>query len=313
MWIFPSSLRRQGFLGMNRRNVSYINSYNTRSRYPLVDDKLKTKLQAKKFRLATPQLLGVVRYQYEVRSFEQMSKPLRGFAVKPSKGAGGKGILVIKDRDQDLYVKSSGSKIDIHDIKRHLSNILAGLHSLAGSPDVAIIEDLIRPAEMFEKLSYAGVPDIRVIVFNGYPVMAMLRLSTRASDGKANLHKGAVGVGLDIGTGQCLHAVQYSRRITRHPDTDLPLDSIAVPDWENLLLLAARSFEVTRLGYIGADLVIDAQHGPMLLELNARPGLSIQVANGLGLLPRLRRIEALDPDLMPCAEERVKFAMHTFG
>jgi hypothetical protein len=111
----------------------------------------------------------------------------------------------------------------------------------------------------------------------------------------------------------CLHAVQYSRRVTRHPDTDLPLDSIAVPNWKNLLLLAARSFEVTRLGYIGADLVIDVQHGPMLLELNARPGLSIQVANGLGLLPRLRRIEALDPDLMPCAEERVKFAMHTFG
>lgn len=298
---------------MNQRNVSYVNRYNTRSRYPLADDKLKTKLQAEKFRLATPQLLGVVRYQYEVRSFEQMSKPLYEFVIKPSKGAGGKGILVIKDRDQGLYVKSSGSRIDIYDVKRHLSNILAGLHSLAGNPDVAIIEDLVRPAEMFEKLSYAGVPDIRVIVFKGYPVMAMLRLSTLASDGKANLHKGAVGVGLDIGTGQSLHAVQYSRLVSRHPDTDLPLNNIALPDWKNLMLLAARSFEVTKLGYIGVDLVIDALRGPMLLEFNARPGLSIQVANGMGLLPRLRRIEGLDPDILPSPEERVAFAMRAFG
>jgi alpha-L-glutamate ligase-like protein len=313
MWIFPSDLRKQGFLGMNRRNVAYISRYNTRSRYPLVDDKLKTKLQAEKFHLATPQLRGVVRYQYEISSFQRTVEHLDGFAIKPSKGAGGKGILVITGRNSDLYGKSSGSSMSIHDIKRHLSNILAGLYSLAGSPDVAIIEDLIRPVEMFEKLSYAGVPDIRVIVFNGYPVMAMLRLSTRASDGKANLHKGAVGVGLDIASGQSLHAVQYSRRVTRHPDTDLPLDTIAVPDWKNLLLLASRSFELTRLGYIGADLVVDAHRGPMLLELNARPGLSIQVANGLGLLPRLRKIEQLDPDFSPSPEERVEFAMRTFG
>lgn len=297
---------------MNRRNVSYINTYNTRSRYPLVDDKLRTKLQTNKFQLATPQLLGIVRHQYEVKSFEMMSQPLHGFVIKPAKGSGGKGILVIIDRDQDLYVKSSGRRINIHDVKRHLSNILAGLYSLGGSPDVAIVEDLIRPAKMFEKLSYAGVPDIRVIIFNGYPVMAMLRLSTRASDGKANLHKGAVGVGLDIGTGQSLHAVQYSRRITMHPDTDLALDSIAIPDWKNLLLLASRSFEMTRLGYIGADIVVDAQRGPMLLELNARPGLAIQVANGQGLLPRLRKIEELDPDFSPGPEERVAFAMTTF-
>jgi alpha-L-glutamate ligase-like protein len=313
MWIFPTALRKQGFLGMNRRNVAYISRYNTRSRYPLVDDKLKTKLQAEKFHLATPQLHGVVRYQYEISHFKRTAENLDGFAVKPSKGAGGKGILVITGRDGEHYIKSSGKRIDIHGVKRHLSNILAGLHSLAGSPDVAIIEDLIRPVEMFEQLSFAGVPDIRVIVFRGYPVMAMLRLSTRASDGKANLHKGAVGVGLDIGSGQCLHAVQYSRRVTRHPDTDLSLDTIAVPDWKDLLVLAARSYEITKLGYIGADLVVDAERGPMLLELNARPGLSIQVANGIGLLPRLQEIERIDPDFVPSPEERVDFAMRTFG
>ncbi|MFP4650517.1 MAG: alpha-L-glutamate ligase-like protein [Desulfobacterales bacterium] len=312
MWIFPSALKKQGFLGINRRNFAYISRYNTRSRYPLVDDKLKTKLQAEKFSVTTPRLRGVIRRQYEIASFPGLVENLDGFAVKPSKGAGGKGILVITGRRGDLFVKSSGKTMDVHDVKRHLSNILAGLYSLAGTPDVAIIEDLIRPVEMLEKLSYEGVPDIRIIVFMGYPVMAMLRLSTRASDGKANLHKGAVGVGLGIATGKCLHAVQHSNRVTLHPDTGMALDDIAVPDWQNLLVLASRSHEITRLGYVGADLVVDRDRGPLLIELNARPGLAIQVANGTGLLPRLKKIEKLDPDLIPPAEKRVKYSMNAF-
>ncbi len=313
MWILPASLRKHGFLGINGRNVAYISRYNTRSRYPLVDNKLKTKLQAEKFRLSTPHLRGVIRYQYETAGFARLVEDLEGFAIKPSRGAGGKGILVITGRSGDRFVQSSGRAVGISEIRRHLSNILAGLYSLAGAEDVAIIEDLVRPVAMFEKLSYAGVPDIRIIVFRGYPVMAMLRLSTRASDGKANLHKGAVGVGLDIASGRCLNAVQYARRITRHPDTDLALDTIAVPDWRNLLVLAARCYEVTRLGYIGADLVVDKNRGPLLLELNARPGLAIQIANGSGLLPRLKTIEELDPDLTPGAEERAEFSVGAFS
>jgi D-alanine-D-alanine ligase-like ATP-grasp enzyme len=44
---------------------------------------------------------------------------------------------------------------------------------------------------------------------------------------------------------------------------------------------------MTGLGYIGADIVLDRLRGPVLLELNARPGLAIQVANQCGLLHRL--------------------------
>ena len=46
------------------------------------------------------------------------------------------------------------------------------------------------------------------------------------------------------------------------------------------------------LGYIGVDIVVDVNEGPMLLEANARPGLAIQIANGRGLLPRLEAIDA---------------------
>jgi hypothetical protein len=47
----------------------------------------------------------------------------------------------------------------------------------------------------------------------------------------------------------------------------------------------------TGLGYIGADVVLDARRGPMVLELNARPGLAIQLANRAGLMPRLDTVD----------------------
>ena len=153
-----------------------------------------------------------------------------------------------------------------------------------------------------------------MIVCRGFPVMAMMRLATHASDGKANLHQGAVGVGLDMATGRALNAVQFGQTVTQHPDTGQRLDELEVPDWDALLLMAARCYEVTGLGYLGTDIVIDRDKGPQLLELNARPGLAIQVANGAGLLPRLRRIDDLsDAELSAPAEERVRLSQSWFG
>ncbi|WP_417548538.1 alpha-L-glutamate ligase-like protein [Marinobacter segnicrescens] len=311
-WISPFRLRKAGILGMNERNVSYIARYNDRRSYPLVDDKLKTKLLAEEFDIKTPRLRQVVRQQHEISHFSDMAVDLEGFAIKPSKGSGGKGITVIQRREGDQYVKASGAHLTLGYLERHLSNILAGLYSLGGTPDVAIVEDLVRPTTLLSKFSFQGVPDIRIVVFQGYPVMAMLRLSTRASDGKANLHQGAVGVGLDIGSGHALNAVQFNRQILLHPDTGLPVSDIRIDDWDTMLVMAARCYEATGLGYIGVDLVLDEVEGPLLLELNARPGLAIQMANGKGLLPRLRNIESLKrPHFTP--EKRAAYSMTTFG
>ncbi|MDX1589924.1 MAG: alpha-L-glutamate ligase-like protein, partial [Oleiphilaceae bacterium] len=302
----------KGILGMNRRNVGYIARYNERRLYPLVDDKLRTKLTAELHQVATPELRFTVRTQHQIREFESSIRHFNGFAIKPSKGSGGKGILIIERREEGRFIKTSGASLSLEDVSRHLSNILAGLHSLGGRPDVALVEDLITPNAFFSKLSYEGVPDIRVIIFQGIPVMAMLRLATKASDGKANLHQGAIGVGLDLETGRCVHAVQYGRRVTHHPDTRVDLRTIEVPNWHKMLVLAAQCHELTGLGYLGADLVVDEQRGPLMLELNARPGLSIQVANGAGLLPRLRKVESLK--LIPREpEDRVAFAQKHFS
>jgi alpha-L-glutamate ligase-like protein len=302
-----SILRANGVLGMNQRNIDFIAGYNPRRLFPLVDDKLQTKTLAESAGVAVPRLIGVVREQHDVRDLADLLAAHDSFCIKPAKGSGGKGILVIVRSDQDGFYKPSGEVVSLSDIERHVSNVLAGLFSLGGSNDVALIEALIQFDNCFDGYSYEGVPDVRVIIFQGYPVMAMMRLSTHDSQGKANLHQGAVGVGLDIATGKAVRAVQFDQPVTHHPDTGKDLLSLEVPQWQCLLELASSCYEMCGLGYLGADLVLDRERGPLLLELNARPGLTIQVANNKGLLPRLKAVTAYAKAKKPMLE-RVEYA-----
>lgn len=306
----PKKLRSLGIVGMNKRNVRYIAQQNPRHLYPLVDDKLKTKELCSEHDIATPKLLGVCKTQGNTNELGEFLAGMQQFVIKPAKGSGGKGILVIVDRDGDDFIKPSGARVSLTDIKRHVSNTLSGLYSLGGKTDVALIEALVIFTDDFEGFSFEGVPDIRVIIYQGYPVMAMTRLSTHESDGKANLHQGAVGVGIDIATGKALNAVMHARPIEKHPDTGKRLRDLVVPHWHTLLTLSVQGFDTTGLGYMGADIVLDKNRGPLLLELNARPGLAIQVANGKGLEPRLQCAEEqarLHPSRS--VEERVDYAI----
>ena len=297
---------------MNARNLDFIGRYNRRKYFPLVDDKMKTKVLAQKYRMPVPQLFFTVERQHDIDDAVDRLQALPGFAVKPANGSGGKGIWVITERREADFVKPSGAVVSSDDLRRHMSNALAGLYSLGGKPDGILVEDLINRHPMFDGLSHEGVPDLRVIVFQGYPVMAMLRLATHASDGKANLHQGAVGVGLAIDSGRCTSAVQFNKHVEKHPDTGRLLSELVIPEWRAILELASSCYEMTRLGYLGTDIVIDRDRGAMLLELNARPGLSIQVANNCGLLPRLRHIEKLEDGPPKSPAERVAYSMQTF-
>ena len=317
MWLWerytsPFKLASLGIMGMNQRNVNYIGRYNPRKLYPLVDNKLKTKHIAVGAGVTVPKLIGTIQHQHEVGKIAAMVKEWSGFCIKPARGSGGKGILVIMRQENGLFYKPNGSSCTANDLERHISNILAGLFSLGGKPDFVLVEDLIHFDNVFDGYSFEGVPDTRVIIFKGFPVMSMMRLSTASSDGKANLHQGAVGVGICLRTGRALRAVQYNQPIRYHPDTSKDLFDLVVPHWMKLLNLAASCYEMSGLGYIGTDMVLDKLRGPMLLELNARPGLSIQIANAAGLLPRLRQIEKMGKVQMN-VDERVAYAMEHFG
>ncbi len=311
-FVRPSRLRELGILGMNNRNVGFIGSSNKRSLYPLVDDKLKTKRAALDHEIAVPELYGTIDHQFEVSRMVAALDAHERFVIKPAQGSGGRGILVIVDRKGPLYVKPSGVTIDASEVRRHASNILAGLYSLGGRNDQGMIEALIDFDDYLRVYSHEGVPDIRVVVFRGVPVMAMVRCATHDSDGKANLHQGAVGVGIDMASGRAVRAVQNGELVTTHPDTGAKFDQLAIPEWDTILDLASRCAEMTGLGYLGADIVLDRVRGPMMLELNARPGLAIQVANQEGLLHRLR-VAAEIADSTDDHATRISLAQERFG
>ncbi len=312
-FLSPRELKKYAVLGMNGRNINYIARYNSRHLYPLVDDKLQTKQAAQEAGIAVPELLGVIDSQWQLKGLEDLIGSWNRFVIKPTRGSGGKGILVIAGRDFDYYLKSNGSKLELSDIRRHINNILSGLHSLGGKPDRVMLESLIEYDAVFNDYTYEGVPDLRIIVFRGFPVMAMLRCSTHASDGRANLHQGAIGVGIDIVNGKSLFAVQHNQPIGQHPDTGKSFSDLQIPGWNHILELAAGCYEMTDLGYIGCDIVLDKHDGPVILELNARPGLAIQLASGLGLLKRLQYIESLEGEILELsARERVSYCQSVF-
>ena len=301
-----------GLLGINRRNCEYTLRYNPRRLYPLVDDKLRTKSLAIRAGIAVPELYGVVTTMHQTRNLGAILDAHPDAAIKPSRGSGGKGILVLAGRSREYYRRHDGTLLSAGEVTYHFSNILSGMFSLGGQPDQALIEYRVRFDPVFEAISYMGVPDVRVIVFLGVPVMAMVRLPTRMSGGKANLHQGAIGAGIDIRQGRTLTAVWRSAIVAEHPDTGNRIDGVEIPQWETLLDIAARCWEMTGLGYMGVDLVLDRDKGPLILELNARPGLSIQIANRCGLRKRLRTVET-DPGASGAAAARVAFARAHFG
>lgn len=302
-------LHEIGVLGMNDRNYSVIAKYNKRSLYTLVDDKVKTKKLANSIHINTPKMIGIIEYQYQVKDLLNIVRGYETFVIKPAHGSGGKGVLVIKKYDGENFYSASGEVLKFKDVYQHVSNTLSGLFSLGGKYDVALIEEAVNFSDVFKNFSYHGVPDVRVIVYKGYPAMVMMRLATKESGGRANLHQGAVGVGLDVQTGQTLNAVMHNKPILIHPDTGANLMDLKVPFWREHLIIGALAYDMTGLGYLGADIVLDKNRGPMMLEINARPGLAIQIANGRGLKNRLKEIDERFPTGLT-AEERVDFVLN---
>jgi len=305
-------LRERGIVGINQRNAEFIMPYNPRKHFPLVDDKLRTKKLAIENGIAVPELYSTVEIEHDVHTMLDTLKHYNSFVIKPNNGSGGNGVLVIGNRIGSHFTKASGAIVNGQQVQRHTSNILSGMYSLGGVPDTAIIEYRVESDPFFDSISYQGVPDIRVIVFRGMPVASMLRLPTRDSDGKANLHQGAIGVGIDIGTGVTRSGVRANDMTKVHPDTLQPIDGLQLPYWETIMTLAARCSELVGLNYIGVDIVIDRSKGPLVLELNARPGLNVQLATGRGLLFNLRAVQAMDT-IPARAEDRVALARDKLG
>lgn len=295
---WPSELKEAGILGINRRNLAYILESNPRRFYPRVDNKLQTKRICEANNIPIPKTYAVLGTHGDISKFPDALRGQTDFVIKPASGAAGRGIMVIAEQVGDIFLTPSGRGLTSSDIRYHLSTVISGLHSLGGQPDQAIIEQRIVTHPALDAISIGGTPDVRIILYRGVPVMGMLRLPTNASGGRANLHQGAIAAAIDLSTGRTHGGVCNNRAIDIHPDTQNPIGGVALPDWRRLIESAMSLGDALQLGYLGVDYVIDAEVGPVVLEANARPGLAIQVANRVGLRPRLDRIRALPPEAL---------------
>ena len=303
-------LHKSGVIGINARNLDFVSAYNARKLYPLVDDKTTTKKLAIRAGVTVPETYAVMRHLGQWKAVRKIMEERQSFVIKPARGSGGGGIMVIA-KTTSRGVRTVGNKlIGWADLRHHVANILSGMFSMGGgASDKVIIEEKLNVHSAFANLAFGGVPDVRIIVFRGVPAMAMLRLPTSISDGKANLHMGGVGAGVDLTTGLTTRGVQFDHEIHEHPDYETPVTKFQIPQWEEALLLAAQLGAATGLGYVGVDIVVDEDKGPTLLELNARPGIAIQTANRRGLKPILERIRSLsEPEIPAEAEARVALA-----
>lgn len=287
-------MKLSSILGLNSRFQLYSYPYNSRQGKRIAASKLLAKKYLSRSGISVPEVYTKFSTPREVLSFNWDSLP-DSFAFKPSRGLGGEGIIVVKKRARDKlgWITTQRKRVDSDDLKLHALDILEGAYSIGNVPDVAFCEEYVGRHKAFRNFAYRGTPDIRVIVFNKVPVMAMLRLPTFESRGRANLHQGAIGVGIDIGTGITTYATWHGETIAFKPGTKRKLHGIRIPNWGKILELAVRCSDASSLGYVGVDIVFHPKKGPMVLELNSEPGLEIQLANLAGLRKRLERVEGL--------------------
>lgn len=301
---------RSDVLGLNARSLYYTKHVNSAEAVRLANNKLSTKRALQKAGIPTPRLFAKVVNRQELSRFRWTKLP-SSFVIKPNNSSGGGGIIVIFGRNKKgRWVKANKTEMFIPDLRNQIIDILDGNFSPNNIPDVAFFEQRIRIDSNLKPYSVKGIPDIRVLVFNNTPVMAMLRLPTEESAGRANLHSGGIGVGIDLVYGNTTTAIYRGSIINSLPQKRLALSGIHLSHWNDILLMAIRAARACNLNYAGVDIAVDREDGPLVLEMNARPGLDIQLANMTPLKTRLKRLEGL---IINGPEKGVQLAKNLFG
>ncbi len=298
-------------LGINARSHYYLR-LNKRGSRKIADSKMLTKEFLLKYKIPTPRVQGLLRTVVEIEEFAWASLQV-GFVIKPVEGLGGEGIMVVKKpaKKEGEWLLMDGRKITVEDLRYQARDIIEGRFSRNNLVDKALIEERVKIHPKFLKFAVGGTPDVRVIVFNKVPVMAMLRVPTAESRGKSNLHQGAIGLGIDMATGITTSGVWHGQSIKYFPGTTMKVNGIVIPFWQKALEIAVKiQFKRPGLAYFGVDILIDKEEGPVVIEINDQPGLQIQIANMAGLKKRLERVEGLEIDSI---EKGVRVARALFA
>ena len=281
-------------LGMNFRNY-LIRSLNSKTSLQLAKDKVSFKHVLEENGIPTP------RTYHEIHDFSDMkliSSLPDEFVIKPSRGFGGNGIILLK-RNNGRFHNPSGDNYSMSDVKRHIRKILDGDYSGYIEHDVAIIEERIFPSKQLQFKNAIGLPDIRIFCHNFEPIMGMMRYPTFKSKGRSNLAQGALGIGIEIEKGTITHI--RSKRVRKEylPEDLGILPSFVMPKWEETKMLALKSSKLSQLGLSGVDITLDVNDRLVVLEINGRPGLEIQNINENSLLKTVNAHSEMRQSLTP--------------
>jgi alpha-L-glutamate ligase-like protein len=271
-------------VGINRRNVELVYAYNKRKDYPLVDDKIVCKALMEANGVPVAPTVAVCEGLFDIPRVMNILRERDNFVIKPANGSGGDGIVVTGARTATGWLTAKGRDMSEDEAVNHFANIVFGAYSKQ-LDDRAFVEERIVPHPLFHEFYSGGVSDIRLIFLKGKCLISMVRIPTKMSGGRANLHQGGIGVAVDIETGMTTRAVFKGTSVVNHPETGKPLVGRQLPDWEGIHDVARRAAACVPLGYVGVDVVVDVERGPLILELNARPGLEIQNINGFPMGP----------------------------
>ncbi len=275
--------RRRLLIGINRRNVELIYPHNPRAHYPLADDKLLTKEILSAANVPVPRTLAVCTGLADIPRAIGRLDDESSFVVKPASSSGGQGILVVTNRvEPGRWRRAGGNEVTAASLQQHLAEIIFGAYS-GDRTDRAFVEERVVPHQVFGDLWADGLCDLRIITLAAQPIMAMLRIPTTRSAGRANLHQGGIGLAIDMASGKSFRAWSQGGTLSVHPESGRELLGLTMPDWPAVLDTAHRAGAALPLGYLGTDVVVDAHRGPLVLEVNVRPGLEIQNVNGRGL------------------------------
>lgn len=277
----------------------------------IADNKILTKKVLIKNNIPVSKLIAIIKDEAQLENFDWNKLP-ESFVIKPVTGYEGSGIEIFYNKDKNgNWIKGDGTRYNLDRIKILSKSILNGEYSLHNTPDKIIIEERVRLHKDFKYYTYRGAPDVRIIVFNKVPVMSYIRIPTKESDGKANLAKGAIGCGIDMSKGVTTYALLGKSKLIEYlPGSMTRLSGIKIPYWDKILKYAVETSICTNLGFVGVDFLIDKDLGPVVVEINARPGLSVQLANHDGLRWRLKKVRDIR---FSSVEKSIRLAKDLFG
>jgi len=296
-------------LWQNERNLEFIKWKNTSFARYLADSKLRTKEFLQSKNIPVPENFYVIKKHSQLLDLDlSILKP--PFVVKPNFGYWWNWILVIDNVDSvGNYITNTWEIISKRKMMQHFRDILDWFFSLSWNRDQVVIERKVELDESIALIWKYWLPDIRVIVYNMIPIIAMLRVPTEESGWKANLHVWACWVWVEVWTWKLTHITSKNKIIKTIPWIG-DIRWLELPHWDKVLELTSSLQQITWIWYLACDIVLDKEKGPLLLEVNIRPWLSVQNANLMPLWARLKKVEWIT---VTSVEKWVRLAKDLFG